>query len=923
MNKTTLYLTLISAIALATTACKNSESPEALLASAKSALEKNDPKAAEIHLKNVLQKQDTVEARSMLGKLYSETGDFQSSEKELRRAIEMGASRNEFVPILLQAMYQSGNYQKIIDDSQNLAVTDKAAKAAVATVVGKAQVAVGKSEQAQSTFKNALLDSPNFIPLQVGLLSLQVGKGEKKEANAELDELIKRDPNAVDAYVLKGDLELAEGNLGAAKSIYIKVAQLAPSNALARAKLTAIFIDSNEFKLAEEQINELQKVSPNSPGTLYLRALLNFRQNKIEAARDFVLLSLKGAPEYLPSITLAGTIYLTLGSFESAERYSRMVIERAPTALQGYRLLGATYLKMNAPERALQTVLPLIDKGVKDSTIFSIAGESSLKVNDAVKASIYFENASKLDPKDPTKRTGLALSRMASGDRDKAFAELEEAVLLDTQNYQADFALIMARVRDKQFDKAKEAVVRLEKKIPKSPIPANLNGLIALAQNDLALAKKSFESALAIDPVFFAAAANIASIELKTGNPDAAKKQFENILKADPKNAQAYIALARHVQRTGGTNKEAIEYLKKAKAANSNAIPPVIALASFYLEINEPKDAVPLLQEALSGTPDNQELLDLLGTSFLRMNDRAKAIEAYEKLLNLNPKSAATHYRLGEIRLQSKDDTAAMQSFKRAAELQPTAPEPKIAIATILVRQGKINEAKQIAIELKKDLPDSAIGLALEGDLATVNNQHLEAAAAYRKALAVERQVAIGVKLHKALQSADKKQDAQILLDEWFKGTPNDITMRLYAGEQELTQGKWKLAIENYNFVLKQDSNHAIALNNSAWAFHKLGDKVKAVELAERAYSVAQSSPPIIDTLGVILVENGNTTRGIELLKQAVSLAPKQIEYRLHLAEGFFKSGDAVSTKKELELIMKDEPKGAILDGAKALARRL
>jgi cellulose synthase operon protein C len=923
MKKTTLYLAIISAIALGTAACKGGESPEALLASAKTALEKSDPKTAEIHLKNVLQKQDSAEARSMLGKLYSETGDFQSSEKELRRAIEMGASRDQFVPSLLEAMYQSGSYQKLIDDSQNLAVTERIARAAVATVVGKAQIAVGKADQALVTFKNALLESPNYIPLQVALISLQVGTGERKTAIAELDELIKKDPNAVDAYVLKGDLELAEGKLSEAKTLYIKVAQLAPSNALARAKLAAIFIDSNEFKPAEEQINELQKVSPNSPGTLYLKSLLNFRQNKLEPARDYVLASLKGAPDYLPSITLAGTIYLTLGSLESAERYARMVIERSPTTLQGYRLLGATYLKMNTPERALQTVQPLLDKGVQDSTLFSIAGEASLKANDAAKASIYFEKASKLDPKDPTKRTGLALSRMASGDRDKAFAELEEAVLLDTQNYQADFALIMARVRDKQFDKAKEAVDRLEKKLPNSPIPANLKGLIALAQNDEPLAKKSFEAALKIDPVFFAAAANIATIEVKAGKLDEAKKQFENILKADPKNAQAYIALARHVQRTGGTNKDAAEYLKKARTANPGAIPPVIALANFYLEINEPKEAIPVLQEALSSTPDKQELLDMLGTSFLRLNDRAQAMETYEKLLSLNPKSAATHYRLGEMRAQAKDDTGAMQSFKRAAELQPTAPEPKIAIATILVRQGKIAEAKQISAELKKDLPASASGLALEGDLAAVNNQPLEAAAAYRKALAVERQVTLGVKLHRALQSADKKPEAQAVLTEWFKASPNDLTMRLYAGEQELTQGKWKSALENYDFVLKQDNKHAVALNNSAWAWHKLGNQAKAIELAEQAYSVAQSSPPIIDTLGVILVENGKTTRGVELLKQAVSLAPKQTEYRLHLAEGFQKAGDIENAKKELEIIMKDGPKGATLEGAKALASKL
>jgi cellulose synthase operon protein C len=906
------------------TACSLGESPESLIKSAEVAIEKQDNKTAEIHLKNVLQKNDSPQARALLGKIYSTTGDFRSAEKELTRAIELGAKRDELVVPLLQAMYQLGSYQKIVDDYQNLAVTDKATKATIISIVAKSQIALKKPDLAKKLLEDALLENPGNSQIQANLISLRIGQGNDSALKTELDKLIAKEPNSVEAYIQKGDIELAAGNLASAKEIYIKVAQLAPADPLVRAKLTAIFIDSADYKMAAEQITELQKVSPNSAGTFYLMALLAYRQNKLEEARDHALASLKGAPDYLPSIILAGNVYLSLGSYESSERYARMIIERDNTTLQGHRLLGATYLKMNAPDRALQAVKPLIDKGAQDSTLFSIAGEAALKLNDAANASLYFEKASKIDPKDPSKKTGLALSRMAVGDRDKAFAELEEAVLIDTQNYQADFALIMARVRDKQFDKALEAVARLEGKLPKSPIPHNLRGLILLAQNSEPKAIASFEKALSIDPTFFAAAANLASLETKAGRPEDAKKRYEALLKVDPKNIQTLIALSTHVQRTGGSSKDAVEYLKKAKTLNPGAVPPVVALVNFYLSNNEPKEAIPILQEALNGAnAERQDLLDLLGTSFLRINDRAQAMETYERLIQANPKSASTHYRMGEMRLQGRDDTGAMQSFKRAADLSPQAPEPKIAIASILVRQGKVGEAKQIAAALKKELPQSATGLSLEGDLASIDNQPVEAAAAYRKALAVDKQSMIAVKLHKALLAASKPTDAQASLAEWFKASPNDMVMRLYVGEYELSQQKWQPAIEHYNNVLKQDPRHAIALNNSAWAYSKLGDLTKAVALAEQAYSAAQNAPPIIDTLGTILIQAGNQSRGIELLRQAVSMAPKQGEYRLHLAQALLKGGDTQAAKKEVETIMKDSPTGQLLQETKELSNKL
>jgi Tfp pilus assembly protein PilF len=77
---------------------------------------------------------------------------------------------------------------------------------------------------------------------------------------------------------------------------------------------------------------------------------------------------------------------------------------------------------------------------------------------------------------------------------------------------------------------------------------------------------------------------------------------------------------------------------------------------------------------------------------------------------------------MGELRAAMRDDNAAFSSFRRAAELAPKAIEPRIAMASVLLRQGKKVEARQIADSMKKDLPNSPAGLTLDGDLSALDN---------------------------------------------------------------------------------------------------------------------------------------------------------------------------------------------------------
>ena len=76
-------------------------------------------------------------------------------------------------------------------------------------------------------------------------------------------------------------------------------------------------------------------------------------------------------------------------------------------------------------------------------------------------------------------------------------------------------------------------------------------------------------------------------------------------------------------------------------------------------------------------------------------------------------------------------------------------------------------------------------------------------------------------------------------------------------------------------------------------------------------------------TLGWILVEQGNTARGLPLLQKAVSLAPEAAEIRYHFALGLVKSGDKSKARKELQQLLATGKTFPRIEEAKALLKQL
>lgn len=905
-NKKLVGATVASAVLLLGSlgGCGKSETAESLVAEAKQFIQKGDTKAAVIQLKNALTKNPSdVEARLTLGALYNETGDAPSAEKEFRKAAELGAPVGKTAYGLGLALLRLGQFQKALDETESVVGKDPR----VAVLRGDAKLGLGKLDEAKASYEAALAATPNFPSAMIGLARHALAHKDLDGAVKLTEEAIAANPKHAASWMFKGDLMRAQGKPAEALAAYEEVLKIEPGHRSVNIEKAYVEIGLRKFDAARADIQAGAKVAPNSLIVLYTQALLDFTEGKNESARDALQKILGAMPDHLPSVLLAGAVEHALGNMTQAEQHLRKYVAQVPEHPYARKMLVATLIKLGQPAQAQEVMAPMMAKpeSAEDPQLMALAGEMAMQRRDFGKATEYLEKAAKLAPQAAGVRTSLAMSKLAQGDDARAVAELEESTRLDAKSTKAATLLVLTEMRMKRYDKALAAADVLKKQQPKDPMVHNLKGGVYMSAGDPAKARAEFEQALALQPTYFPAAANLAQLAMKDKNYELAKQTLVKFLEKDPKHVEAMGGLAELANVTGKTA-EATTWLEKAQAENPDSVAPAIMLGTHYLRTGVKDKALTLARKFQVANPDRPELLDMLGQAQLLNGDKAGALESYNKLLGLAPKSPAAHFRMASVQMMSKNEGAAMSSIAKSLELDPNFTDALVVQAEMDARAGRFDKALAAARRIQQNQPGNATGYALEGSLYDAQGKPAQAVRPYEQAFALTPTTTLVVKMHSAMTAAGQGAEADARLAKWEKSRPNDVGVAIYVAETQLKAKQYKAASTKLEGVLRQMPKNPAVLNNLAWAYQQQRDP-RALKTAEAALALAPESPAVLDTLGTMLVEQGNTNKGVSYLRKAVQLAPKAPEIRFHLAQGLAKTGDKFGARKELAVVLADK----------------
>jgi len=899
-------------------ACNRDQSTASLLAEAKQYEQKGDQKAALIQLKNAVAKSpEDAEARIQLGNLYLETGDAVSAEKELRKAASLGLAPERNLPLLAQALLAQGKAKEVLDAIK----PELAAKSAPLTALrGEALLASGDTDAAKAAFDAALAIDPASGAALTGLARHALMKNDVATAQRYGADAIAKDGKNPDVWMFQGGLLRGLEKPDEALAAYDKVLALRPHDRNANLEKAYILVNQKKYAAARTEIEAAKKAAPGSLLVTYGQALLDYSEGKNKEARDALQRILKSAPNHMPSVLLAGAVDLNLDLPEQAQMHLRKYLEAEPNNVYARKLMAQAMLKSQQPNDAAATLAPTLND-TKDPQLLALAGESYMQAGNFAKATSYLEKAVQLAPDVAVLRTSLGMARLQQGDTAKGIAELERATELDPKSDRALTALTQAEIKLKHFDKAMAAVNKLETLKPDDPQTYNLKATVLLAKGDVPAARGAFEKALEVKPTFFPAAANLAKLDVMEKKPEVARKRFEAILEKDKKNFGAMGALA-ELAMLEKRPEEATTWLEKAQAENPDAIAPVLKLGNHYLATKQEKKALTLARKFQAANPSNPELMDLLGQAQLANDDAQGALDSYSKLVNIVPKSALAQMRLADAQSKLKNDAGAAESLKRASALQPNLLQARVAQVGVAMRRGRNDEALAMIRQLQQDIPGSPVGFLMEGDLHQSQKKPALAAAAYDKAFAITKSGAVLLRTAQALRQSGKEAEARQRVLQYAKAHPEDLGVAMYVAESHLAAKEYKPAAVLLEDIVKRAPNNGAALNNLAYAYQQTKDP-RALATAEQAFKVAGDNASVMDTLGWMLVEQGNTQRGLPLLQKAAAGAPTLPEVRYHLAVALNKSGDKAGARKELESLLAQNQPFAQQEEARSLLKTL
>lgn len=867
-----------------------SHTPEEHIQRAKDFEDSGNLKGSIIELKNALQKNpSSAEARLLLGQVYLQAGMGADAEKELLRAKELGIAQAALQADLARSLIQQGNFTEALEYVVPFDQATPRQRAQLLNLRGEAQLGLRQIESGCASFREALQIDSTVGEAHRGLARCAMHQKDVATARSHMQSAIRTGPNAVENWMLLGEIELNQNNLDAARKSFAKAIALQPENRSARLKHALTALAMKDATAAREDLVALRKSAPNSADLLYLDTAFKYHEGNYQAALPGVQKLLNIQPDHVQANLLAGLIFYELKSYQQAISHLSKVVNRDPARAEARMYLASAQLISRDTDAAYRTLIP-IALSSQDPQVLAMLAEIQRRRGESDQAIASLTEAKHLAPGNANILTRLAHMHFQAGDDAEGFAELQAIQDKGNKIDSADVLQITELIKKKRLAEAMGVVNRIIQGAPDNAQAYNLKGMVLISAGDTRGAYASFEKAHSLNPDAIAAILNLSQLDRRSNTRSKSIERLGRYVEKHPEHAQALTTLA-ELETEQGTPKMAQKRIDQALKADAGHLPAHALRVNGLISSGQLDQALSAARTAVGVAPTNPLALSLLADVQYAQNDMVNAEATYAKLAQ----TAATPrllYRLATAQAATGKPAAAIATLEKSRQRAPGDLETLSLLSNLRLAQKNFGEAQKIVAELKQRFPASATGLYQEGQLLLAQGQTDSALDAYRQAHRVANDSRSVTYLHAALTRVGKADEANALLRNWLAQHPKDIGVYHQLAASLVQDGRSLDAIEQYRQILKQVPNDVLALNNLAALHQAEGKPGKALAYAEKAAKIAPRNPLVLDTLGWTQVQIGQADKGIATLRAAYAARPDNAEIALHLATALAQQGN-------------------------------
>lgn len=310
-------------------------------------------------------------------------------------------------------------------------------------------------------------------------------------------------------------------------------------------------------------------------------------------------------------------------------------------------------------------------------------------------AAIALDDASALEPSDGRWVYARGIIARLQKQSPAALGYFEQALTLNQEYLPIRIAVVNARVEQGDLEGARKLLADFVAANPQQPVALALLGDIALRQKRYADAIDATNRALALDPKATKLYGQLADAYTGAGNAkaaaDARAKAGDGMPALGDPIGLGLVQVEVPAQPNASTSPQPAESTGVNAAAARTLTPE--REAEFLLQTKQYDAARQKLESSLRTRPNDAELLAIYARVEAADGNLTQAKSRAQAAVTANPNAQAAQYVFGLVLEMMNDDRGAQVVYEKAISLDPKAPEPQMALANLLMRTGRYDDA--------------------------------------------------------------------------------------------------------------------------------------------------------------------------------------------------------------------------------------
>ncbi len=350
------------------------------------------------------------------------------------------------------------------------------------TIVAQLLMEKGEKQKAEKILTEVIAKDNKSVTSRVLLAQLYLQENKPQKALETLDTLLKNIPGRPDIVVPAAQAYLMKGDVVKARELVSKALTTYKDNAMLHATMAKIFYAEGKFEETLSEVDLLTKNSFYSPDILYIGTLSALRANQKEKAASYSDALQKAAPDSWQALHAQISIAVSKSDKQGAYRLAEKAVNLYPEKGQALILFAGIAPSVISKEETIKKIRSICEKS-------------------------------------NTSVCRLILARVleATGDKNGALAQMNEAIKLEDDNTSLYHALAQFYTRNNMM---KQAIGEYESIVNKKPDDLRAALMLALlnqGQGNIADAKKVYTYILEREPKNALAANNLAWILAESG----------------------------------------------------------------------------------------------------------------------------------------------------------------------------------------------------------------------------------------------------------------------------------------------------------------------------------------------------------------------------------------------------------------------